>query len=82
MAAAGSLVLVNDLARSRFNYLAVWFACHALSGSPVVRYDGPASVRSAFSPREARSLAEHAGLKGASVGRRFPCRFLLQWRKA
>ncbi|HXD88385.1 MAG TPA: methyltransferase domain-containing protein [Urbifossiella sp.] len=81
MAAAGSLVLVNDLARSRFIFLAVWLACHGLSASPVVRYDGPASVRSAFSPSEARSSAEQAGLNGASVRRRFPCRFLLEWRK-
>lgn len=80
--AAGSLVLVNDLARSRFNYLAVWTACHALSRSRVVRFDGPASVRSAFTPREALGLAEKAGLSGATVRRRFPCRFLLLWRKS
>ena len=79
--ATGSLVLVNDLARSRFNYLAVWFACHALSGSRVVRYDGPASVRSAYSPREALALARQAGLARARVGRRFPCRYLMQWTK-
>jgi len=79
--AAGALVLVNDLARSRFNYLAVWATCHALSRSRVVRYDGPASVRSAFTPREALGLAEKAGLAGATVRRRFPCRFLLTWRK-
>lgn len=79
--AAGALVLVNDLARSRFNYLAVWVACHALSRSRVVRFDGPASVRSAFTPREALGLAEKAGLAGATVRWRFPCRFLLTWRK-
>ncbi|HEY3787339.1 MAG TPA: methyltransferase domain-containing protein [Urbifossiella sp.] len=80
-AAASSLVLVNDLARSRFNYLAVWLACHALSRSRVVRYDGPASVRSAFSPSEARDLARQGGLNGVRVRSRFPCRYLLQWRK-
>ena len=79
--ATGSLVLVNDLARTRFNYLAVWFACHALSQSRVVRYDGPASVRSAFAPREALVLARRAGLAGAFVRPRFPCRYLLQWKK-
>lgn len=78
--AAGSLVLVNDLARSKFNYLAVWFACHALSRSRVVRYDGPASVRSAYAPREALALAHQAGLSGARASRRFPCRYLLQWK--
>jgi 2-polyprenyl-3-methyl-5-hydroxy-6-metoxy-1,4-benzoquinol methylase len=80
-AAAGSLVLVNDLARSRFNYLAVWAACRILSRSPVVRFDGPASVRSAFTPAEALALADEAGLHGATVRGRFPCRYLLQWRR-
>ena len=65
--AARSRVLVNDLARSRFNFLAVWVACRILSRSRVVRFDGPASVRSAYSPAEALALAERAGLKNARV---------------
>lgn len=77
--AAARLVLVNDLARSRFNYLAVWAACHLTTRSRVVRFDGPASVRSAFTPAEALALAERAGLTGATVAPRFPCRFLLSW---
>jgi 2-polyprenyl-3-methyl-5-hydroxy-6-metoxy-1,4-benzoquinol methylase len=80
-AAAGRLVLVNDLDRSRFNYLLVWVSCRALTRSPVVRFDGPASVRSAFTRPEALALAEQAGLTGATIGRRFPCRFLLSWRR-
>jgi SAM-dependent methyltransferase len=80
-AAAGRLVLVNDLDRSRFNYLAVWAACRLLTRSPVVRFDGPASVRSAFTADEALALAEKAGLAGASVRRRFPCRYLLTWQR-
>src|SRR5262245_12777065 len=42
------LLLVNDLSRSRFNYCGVWLACHLLTRSRIVRFDGPASVRSAF----------------------------------
>jgi SAM-dependent methyltransferase len=79
--AAGRLILVNDLARSRFNYLAVWLACRVLTRSRVVRFDGPASVRSAFTAREALALAERAGLAGATVRTHFPCRFLLSWRR-
>ena len=79
--AAGSLVLVNDLARSRFNLMSVWIACRVLSRSRVVRFDGPASVRSAYTPAEACALAERAGLVGAQVSTRFPCRYLLQWKK-
>jgi SAM-dependent methyltransferase len=81
MKGAGRLVLVNDLARSRFNYLAVWLACHLTTRSRVVRFDGPASVRSAFTPAEALALAGRAGLTGARVSRRFPCRFLLSWSR-
>jgi SAM-dependent methyltransferase len=80
-AAAGRLVLVNDLSRSRSGFLAVWVACRLLTTSPVVRFDGPASVRSAFTPDEARTLAERAGLRGAVVRPKFPCRFLLSWER-
>ncbi len=80
-AAAGALVLVNDLARSRFNYCGVWAACRLLTRSPVVRFDAPASVRSAFTPAEALALAATAGLAGAAARRRFPARFLLTWER-
>ena len=75
------LVLVNDLARSRFNFVAVWLACQLLTRSRVVRFDGPASVRSAFTPREAQALAAHAGLDGAIVRKHFPARYLLTWER-
>lgn len=76
------LILVNDLWRSRFNFCAVWFACHMLTRSRVVRFDGPASVRSAFTPLEAIALAARAGLEGATARGAFPGRFLLSWRRA
>ena len=79
--AADRMILVNDLSRSRFNYCAVWIACHLLTRSRVVRFDGPASVRSAFTPKEALELASRAGLAGATVRGRFPCRFLLSWSR-
>lgn len=79
--AARHLVLINDLARSRFSFVGVWLACRVLTSSRVVRYDGPASVRSAFTPREAVALAERAGLTGARVRTKFPARFLLSWER-
>jgi len=78
---AADAVAINDLARSRMNYVLVWIAAHLLSRSPIVHFDGPASVRSAFTPAEAKALAEQAGLQGAAVATRFPCRFLLTWRQ-
>ena len=79
--AAGSLVLLNDLSRSRFNYVAVWLASHLLSASRVVHTDGPRSVRAAFTPDEMKAFAEAAGMTGAKVESRFPCRMLLSWEK-
>jgi 2-polyprenyl-3-methyl-5-hydroxy-6-metoxy-1,4-benzoquinol methylase len=79
--AARHLILINDLNRSRFNYCAAWIACHLFTRSRVVRFDGPASVRSAFTPKEALALTERAGLHGATVRSKFPCRFLLSWRR-
>jgi 2-polyprenyl-3-methyl-5-hydroxy-6-metoxy-1,4-benzoquinol methylase len=79
--AAGRLVLVNDLARGQWNLALVWLATRLLTRSPVVRADGPLSVRAAFTPAEALRLADQAGLAGATVRRRWPCRFLLSWRR-
>ncbi len=75
------LILINDLARSRFNYCAAWIACHLFTRSRIVRFDGPASVRSAFTPKEALTLTERAGLHGATAQSKFPCRYLLSWRR-
>jgi 2-polyprenyl-3-methyl-5-hydroxy-6-metoxy-1,4-benzoquinol methylase len=76
-AAAGRLVLVNDLLRSRVGLLLARIGTHLLSRSEVVHVDGPRSVQGAFTVEEARALAERAGLSGATVERRWPCRFLL-----
>jgi 2-polyprenyl-3-methyl-5-hydroxy-6-metoxy-1,4-benzoquinol methylase len=80
--ATNHFVLVNDLARSRFNFLSVSLACRVLTRSRVVRFDGPASVRSAFTPAEALALAERAGLTRATIRTRFPCRYLLSWSRS
>lgn len=80
-ATARHLVLVNDLARSRFGWLLAVVVSHLITRSPVVHVDGPRSVEGAFSVGEARQLAAEAGLRGAAVGRRWPCRFLLSWTR-
>lgn len=79
--AAGRMVLVNDLVRSTLGLGLVQVAMRLLTRSPVVHTDGPLSIRAAFTPGEARRLAERAGLQGAKVARRHPCRFLLSWRR-
>jgi 2-polyprenyl-3-methyl-5-hydroxy-6-metoxy-1,4-benzoquinol methylase len=78
--AASRCVLINDLLRCRMGYLAAWFGTRLLTVSPVVRADGPASVEAAFTMGEAQSLAERAGLAGATIEWRWPWRFLLAWK--
>ncbi len=75
------LVLINDLERSRLGYLLAFAGSRALSRSRVVHVDGPLSVRAAFTAMEAIELARRAGWQGATVTRRWPCRFLLSWRR-
>src|SRR5262245_68959 len=81
MGEAGRLVLVNDLVRSRTGYLLAWLGTRLLTRSEVVHFDGTRSVEGAFTPHEALRLAEAAGLAGATVMRRWPCRYLLSWRR-
>ena len=76
---ATRLGLVNDLVRSRLTYAQVWLASRVLSRSPIVHFDGPASVQAAFTIDEALELARRAGLHGTEATPTFPCRFLMTW---
>jgi SAM-dependent methyltransferase len=80
-AAAGRLLLVNDLVRGNVGYVLAWTACRVLSRSRVVRHDGPVSVAGAFTVAEVRELAQGAGLGGVTVTRHWPRRFLLSWSR-
>lgn len=80
--ASQTLVLVNDLVRSRVGYLLARFGGPILSRSPIVHSDGPVSVINAFTPQELRDLAQKAGLHGAAVSNLWPARMLLQWNRA
>jgi SAM-dependent methyltransferase len=79
--AAGRLVLINDLARGWAGLVLAHLVVRLLTTSAVVHTDGPRSVEAAFTRAEALALAERAGLAGARVGRRWPCRYLLTWRR-
>ena len=78
-ATAGHQVLVNDLIRSGIGFALAHVAGRILTTSNVVHVDGPRSVQSAFTMKEAGALAEKAGLQGATVGWRWPFRYLLKW---
>jgi 2-polyprenyl-3-methyl-5-hydroxy-6-metoxy-1,4-benzoquinol methylase len=80
-AAAGQLLLVDDLERSGMGYVLTWFGTRLFSRSPVVRHDGPVSAAAAFRLAEVRDLASCAGLERARLARHWPRRFLLSWRR-
>jgi 2-polyprenyl-3-methyl-5-hydroxy-6-metoxy-1,4-benzoquinol methylase len=81
-ASASRLVLVNDLKRSARGLLLAYFGTRLLSRSTVVHVDGVRSVRAGFTPAEVLTLAKQAGLDGATVSGRWPCRYLLTWRRS
>jgi 2-polyprenyl-3-methyl-5-hydroxy-6-metoxy-1,4-benzoquinol methylase len=80
-AASRKLVLVCDLVRTPGAYRLAGLASRALSRSRVVHVDTLKSMRAAFTIPEMEELAERAGLNGAEVSPRWPCRFLLSWRR-
>jgi 2-polyprenyl-3-methyl-5-hydroxy-6-metoxy-1,4-benzoquinol methylase len=79
--AARHLVLINDLRRSRGGLTLAHVATRLLTTSAVVHFDGPQSVRAAFTIDEMAALARRAGLRGVNIEKRWPCRFLLTWRR-
>jgi 2-polyprenyl-3-methyl-5-hydroxy-6-metoxy-1,4-benzoquinol methylase len=77
MAGAGSLLLANDLNRSATGYILARLACRILTGSPVVRHDGPQSVANAFTQSEMRDVCVAAGLADATIYTAWPCRMMV-----
>jgi 2-polyprenyl-3-methyl-5-hydroxy-6-metoxy-1,4-benzoquinol methylase len=81
MHATGSrLLLVDDLRRSPWGLLAAHVGTRTLTRSPIVRTDGPRSVRAAFSTTELAGLAAQAGLDTFEITRHWPWRQLLEWQ--
>jgi 2-polyprenyl-3-methyl-5-hydroxy-6-metoxy-1,4-benzoquinol methylase len=74
-------LIVDDLKRSRWGWLMAKVGCHLLSRSPIVHFDGPQSVRAAYTINEALSLANRAGLNNCQVKSHWPERYQLIWEK-
>ena len=64
---------------TQFSYALAQIGCQLLSRSPVVHFDGPQSVRAAFTETEAKKLAAEAGMKSCTTRRHWPERYLLRW---
>lgn len=80
--AAGHLLLVSDLRRTRTGLMLAWAASRLVTRSRIVHVDAVRSVRAAFRPDEFAQLAEQAGLSGATVRAAWPQRMLLRWSPA
>ncbi len=74
-------IAINDLLRSRWNFLIVSLASHLFTRSSVVRFDGPQSIRAAFTIHEMKRLAKEAGLTEAILKPCLPAHFILTWMK-
>jgi 2-polyprenyl-3-methyl-5-hydroxy-6-metoxy-1,4-benzoquinol methylase len=60
-------IVVNDLARGRLFWLGAWLITHTLAASRFTRYDGPLSVRRAWTRDEMVDLLRRAGLTPAAT---------------
>jgi hypothetical protein len=79
--AAAHMLLVNDLLRCVGGLVLAYVCTPFLTPSKVNRVDSVRSVRAAFTVDEVRSLVTRAGLLGAVVEKRWPCRYLLKWTR-
>ena len=70
-------VVVVDLVRSTFNWCQVWLATRVLSRSHVVHFDGPQSIRAAFTVAEIAAIANRVDFDAVSIRGHWPCRFTL-----
>jgi len=80
-AAATRLVIVCDLRRCSRGLWLTRVASRVLTRSPVVRVDGPRSVRAAFTIEEARAVAQRAGWQDFQIKPVWPYRFILSEHK-
>jgi 2-polyprenyl-3-methyl-5-hydroxy-6-metoxy-1,4-benzoquinol methylase len=74
---ARRIVVISDLQRSVAGFVAAWLGCRLLSRSPVVHFDGPASVRAAWTVSELKNFAAQADIHECS-----PWRMLLVWKSS
>jgi 2-polyprenyl-3-methyl-5-hydroxy-6-metoxy-1,4-benzoquinol methylase len=77
--ATQGLLVISDLRRSRLALAVTQVGCRLLSRSPIVHYDGPASVRAAWTADELRDFARRADLARAVITHQHPFRLLLTW---
>lgn len=78
--ASPKMIILNDLSRTHFGFFLAYAGTRFLSRSKVVHYDGPQSVKAAYTIPEISELAEEAGLRHFKIQPFWPARFLLTWK--
>jgi hypothetical protein len=73
--------LVNALLRCVTGLVLAHLCVPFLTPSRVNRVDSVRSVRASFTVEEVQLLVSRAGLSGAVVEKRWPCRYLLKWAR-
>lgn len=74
-------IIMNDLKRSARAWAWIWALARLGRAHPIVRYDGPLSVKRAFTPHELRNFAAEAGVSYARVYTHFGYRLTLAGEK-
>lgn len=62
-------ILVHDLRRGVWPHVVTWAALRIVSRSPIIRHDGPLSIRRGFVPAELLALAREAGWTAPRLAR-------------
>lgn len=62
-------ILVHDLRRGTWPHAVTWATLHLMSRNPIIRHDGPLSIRRGYMPAEVEALARAAGWKAPRVVR-------------
>lgn len=75
-AACARAIVIQDLVRSPAAARLTWWTTRMFSRNPLIRADGPSSVRAAFTIDEARGLFARAGLASARVESVWPLRWM------
>ena len=75
-------IVMNDLRRSARAWVWIWLLSRAARCHPMVRHDGPLSVRRAFTAAELAALAQKAGASYLRVHAHFGHRLVLAGEKA
>ncbi len=81
-ASRARLLLICDLKRSRAGLSLAYLGTRLLSRSRIVHWDGPQSVRAAFTTAEILQFVDSAGLPKPRLQTVWPQRYLLAWHRS